>query len=340
MRNLLIFLGVLLSCLFMKLRRCIVPGLLMVAFVLPAQQTVPPEFHVRQRVREITPADIVKEFSAPPVEDYLLYAGDEIVVEVWGHAELSGKHIVGPDGRITLPVYGPLKISDLSREAAQQAIDSALGKYYANLSATVQVERYASWHVYVLGRVGVPGALQFDSQPTLLEVLTRAGSLPVGGVGADKAALVRCAVFRGTDQIVWIDLKQLVAHGNLSLNIRLARNDLVYLPDADDQLIYVLGEVEHPGAFRLTSDMSLLDAFSLAGGETKDGQKRLALIRPSSGKQIEMTLKEALSPKQNVNYSLEEGDIIYVPERKLAKFGYVLEKTSPLTAFAIVSRGF
>ncbi len=325
----------------MKFRLRILAGLLMVAtFGLPAQETAAPEFHVRQKVREISPEDIIRDFSAPPVEDYLLSAGDEIFVEVWGHAELSGKHIVGPDGRITLPVSGPLKISDLSREAAQQAINSALGKFYADVSTTVRVDRYASWHVYVLGRVGVPGALQFDSQPNLLEVLTRAGSLPVGGVGADKAGLVRCAVFRGNDRIVWIDLKQLVAHGNLALNIRLARNDLVYLPDADDQLIYVLGEVKHPGALRLTPDMSLLDAFSLAGGETEDGQKRLALIRPSTGKQIEITLKEALSPKQNVNYSLEEGDIIFVPQRGLAKFGYILQKTSPLTGFAIVSRSF
>lgn len=304
---------------------------------LTAQQTTPPEFHVRQKVREISPEEIVKNFSAPAMNDYSLFPGDEIFVEIWGHTELSGKHIVGPDGRITLPVYGPIFVSDLSREAAQTAIANALGKFYADVSATVRVDKYTSWHVYVLGRVSVPGALQFDSQPDLLQVLTRAGSLPVGGIGADKAGLVRCAIFRGSDKIVWIDLKQLVAHGNLGLNIRLARNDLVYLPDADDQLIYVLGEVKHPGAIRLTADMSLLDAFTLAGGETEDGKRRLALIRPSTGKQVDITLKEVLSAKKNVNYSLEEGDIIYVPKAGVAKFGYILQKISPLTAFAIIS---
>ncbi len=297
----------------------------------------PPEFHIRQKQREISPEDIVKEFSAPPIESYTLFPGDEINIEVWGHAELSGKHILGPDGKITLPVAGPIKISELTREQTQDIVTSTLGRYYADISVTVRVDKYSSWHIYILGRVGSPGALQFDVQPNLLQVLTRAASLPIGGIGADKAGLVRCAIFRGNDKIVWVDLKQLLARGNLALNINLARNDLIYLPDADDQLIYVLGEVKTPGALRLTPDMSLLDAFALAGGATEDSKKHVTLIRPSIGKQIDFTLGEILSPKKNTNYSLEEGDIIYVPKSGIATFGYIMQKANPLSSFAIIA---
>ena len=206
-----------------------------------------------------------------------------------------------------------------------------------DISATVRVDHYSSYHIYVLGRVTNPGALQFETQPTLLEVLTRAGSLPVGGAGAEKAGLVRCAVFRGGDKIVWIDLKTLMSQGNLALNIRLARNDLVYLPDADDQMIYVLGDVQHPGAFRLSADMSFMDAFSLAGGATDDADsKHMALIRPSTGRQQEISLKQILAGNRELNSSLEEGDIIFVPKRGLARFGYILQKASPITTFAIL----
>ncbi|MES1258458.1 MAG: polysaccharide biosynthesis/export family protein, partial [Acidobacteriota bacterium] len=262
--------------------------------------------------------------------------GDEITVDVWGHPELSAHHIVGPDGKITVPVAGVLAVAGMSREEAQKTIAAMLGKYYSDLAVTVRVDRYTSFRIYILGRVGSPGALQFESQPTLLDVITRAAALPIGGVGADKAGLGRCAVIR-RDQMIWIDLKTLVSQGNLSLNIRLSRNDLVYMPDAGDQLVYVLGEVQKPGAFRLTPDMSFLDAFSQAGGLNEDGVgDRIELVRSSSGAHQEISLKALLASPPARNTALEEGDIIYVPKRSLAKFGYVLQKAGPITSFAIL----
>jgi polysaccharide export outer membrane protein len=321
----------------MKSKIALTIALLTFLQIVCAEDSKGPDFSTHRKERAITPTELVKEFEAPPVDSYRLYGGDEIFIEIWARPELSGKHTLGPDGKITLPVSGVLSLSGLTRDEAQDAIKNALGHYYSDISATVRVDHYSSYHIYVLGRVSNPGALQFESQPTLLEVLTRAGSLPVGGSGAEKAGLVRCAVFRGGDKIVWIDLKTLMTQGNLALNIRLARNDLVYLPDADDQLVYVLGDVQHPGAFRLSADMSFLDAFSLAGGATEDADsKHIALIRPSTGKQREVPLKELLAGNRELNSSLEEGDIIFVPKRGIARFGYILQKTSPVTTFAIL----
>lgn len=302
-----------------------------------ADDKTEPSFRVPEKHRTISAEDIVREFSAPPVESYTLFPGDEISLDAWAHPEVSGKHVIGPDGKITLPVAGPFMLSGLTREDAQNAIATALSPFYSNVSVSLRVDRYSSWHIYVLGRVSAPGALQFDSQPNLIQVLTRAGSLPIGGIGADKAGLVRCAIFRGNDRIVWIDLKELLSRGNLALNIRLARNDLVYLPDADDQLVYVLGQVAHPGALRLTSEMSMLDAYSLTGGSTEDAQQHIVLIRPGTGKQIDIPLKQILAGKRETNYSLEEGDIVYVPKSGVAKFGYLMQKANPFASFAVLS---
>ncbi len=214
---------------------------------------------------------------------------------------------------------------------------SAFAKFYADLAVTLRVDRYTSFRVFILGRVGSPGALQFDSQPTLLDVITRAASLPIGGIGADKAGLGRCAIIRGRDEMIWVDLKVLLSQGNLAMNIRLARNDLVYMPDAGDQLVYVLGEVQHPGAFRLTPDMTFLDAFTLAGGMTEDAsQDKIEVVRTVNDAQREFRMKDLLAGPRELNVSLEEGDIIYVPKRSMAKFGYFMQKTSSLGGFAVV----
>jgi polysaccharide export outer membrane protein len=313
------------------------------AFLLSASSCALPvlaqggDFALRTEQRPITSEDIVRRFEAPELTSYTLGNGDEISVDVWNHPELSGHHVIGPDGKITLPIAGVLKVSDLTREDAQKSIGAAFARYYSDLAATVKVEHYTSYRIFILGRVGVPGVLQFDTQPTLMDVVTRAASLPIAGASADRSGLGRCAIIRGRDQMIWVDLKSLFNQGNLALNIRLTRNDLVYMPDAGDQLVYVLGEVKHPGAFRLTSTMTFLDAFSLAGGLTEDANDRkIEVVRSVSGAQREFTLNDLLDGPQHLNYALEEGDIIYVPRRGLAKFGYVLQKTSSLAAFAVL----
>lgn len=293
-------------------------------------------FQPLNKEHKSTPAEIIEAFSAPPVESYVLDAGDEITIDVWDRPELSTHQTVGPDGKITLPLTGTFKIAGLTREDAQKAIIGIYQPYYSNLAVTLRIDHYNSFRVYVLGRVGVPGALLFDKQPTLLDALTRAASLPIGGAGAEKAGLVRCAIFRGRDKLIWIDLKQLLTEGNLALNIRLGRDDVVYLPDADDQLVYVLGFVKSPGAFRLTPSMSFMDALSLAGGPTQDAaQSKIELVRLVNGKQERIPFQDLLKRKVP-NFALEEGDIIYVPPRKWASFGYVVEKIAPLATFSIV----
>lgn len=309
----------------------------MLAVPVAAQDDPKLEFQVRAKQRIISSDEIIRQFEAPAMSSYVLGKGDEITVEVWNHPELSGKHVIGPDGKITLPVAGVISVIDLTREDGQVAIAAALSRFYSDLAVTLRVDRYTSYRIFVLGRVGSPGALQFDTQPTLLDVVTRAASLPIGGVGADKTGLGRCAIIRGRDQMIWIDLKTLLSQGNLALNIRLARNDLVYMPDAGDQLVYVLGEVQHPGAFRLTPDMSFLDAFTQAGGVTDDAsQDKIEVVRTATGTHREFRLKDLVAGPRELNLSLEEGDLIYVPKRGLAKFGYVMQKTASLAGFAVI----
>ena len=294
-------------------------------------------FRPPNKERRFTSAEMLAQFEAPAAEAYRLGDGDELTLEVWGRPELSGKHVIGPDGKVSLPLLGARLFSGLSREDAAEIMRSGYlsSGLYKDLSVTVRVDRYTSQRVYILGRVASPGVLEFPSTPTLLEAITRAGSLPIGD-NSQKAALTRCAVFRGRDRIVWIDLKPLLTSGDLSANIRLQRNDLIYIPDADDQLIYVMGEVNKPGAYRLTPDMSFMDALNQAGGPSKDAADKIQLIRSNKGLSREISFSHILKAKNDSNFSLEEGDVIYVHKRGLAKFGYVMEKLSPVSSMLLL----
>jgi len=303
-----------------------------------SRNQLPEGFKLPNKEKRFTSAELLAQFEAPVEESYLLGAGDQISLDVWGRPELSGKHIVGPDGRIALPLLGAVEVAGLDNVEAAAAVRKGYvgGEFYLDIAATVRVDKFTSNRVYLLGRVAHPGVIDFDTAPTLLEALTRAGSLPIGGVGADKAGLARCAIFRGREKVVWVNLKPLFANGDLSLNLRLQRNDLIYIPDSDDQLIYVMGEVQRPGAYRLSAEMSFMDALMLAGGPTKDAGEKLRVIRPGAQSEREIRLGDLIRPDGKLNVSLEEGDIIYVGKRNLAKFGYVMERLTPFSSMLLL----
>jgi polysaccharide export outer membrane protein len=258
---------------------------------------------------------------------YRLAEGDSLQITVWNRPELSGKQLLGPDGRLTIALAGTMKLNGETRETAAKQISESLSAYIRKPAVFVGVEQYTGNRVTILGRVQTPGVQQFDRQPYLLEALARAGSLPV----IDKqATLTRVAVFRGRDRIIWVDLKKLLNRGELAYNIRLKPNDLVYIPDSFATLVYVLGAVHKPGAYRLTPDMSLMDALSQAGGPNDDAApEQIAIYRPSKQANETTPLKTLLNREKMVNFSLEEGDVIYVPKSGVAETGYVVRQLIP-----------
>ncbi|WP_373975545.1 SLBB domain-containing protein [Chitinibacter sp. SCUT-21] len=266
---------------------------------------------------------------------YRLAEGDALQITVWNRPELSGKQLLGPDGRLTIPLVGTMKLNGETRETAASQISNALSPYIRKPAVFVGVEQYTGNRVTVLGRVQNPGVQQFDRPPNLLEALARAGSLPV----IDKqATLTRVAIFRGRDRIIWVDLKKLLNRGELAYNIRLHPNDLIYIPDSFDTLVYVLGAVHKPGAYRLTPDMSLMDALAQAGGPNDDAApEQIAIYRPSKQANETTPLQTLLNRDKMVNFALEEGDVVFVPKSGIAQAGYVIRQLVP--GLSILSLG-
>ncbi|MCV2368875.1 SLBB domain-containing protein [Roseateles oligotrophus] len=290
----------------------------------------PPFKAVDKSVDFPTPESLA-ELEGPVDPVYRLGSGDILSMQVWGRPELTGRHVVGPDGVITLPLAGPAKVGLLTREEAALLAGRQLDRFYMAPQVQFTVEQYTSNRLTVLGRVANPGLLSFDKMPTLLEALAKAGSLPV----IDKqATLTRCAIIRGRDKLIWVDLKRLLNGGDVRLNLRMKPGDLIYIPDSADTMVYVLGAVHRPGAYRLTPDMSVLDALATAGGPNEDAQpKQIGIYRPARKEVEVINLQTLIDGSRRVNYSLEEGDVIFVPKSGIAEFGYVTRQLSAGLSF-------
>jgi polysaccharide export outer membrane protein len=269
-------------------------------------------------------------------EEYTLGGGDEIVVSVAGRPELSGTHIVGPDGRITLPVVGTVAVGDKSRDEAARSIDETIGKNYSGtISSTVEVTKYGSNHITLLGAIEKPGVITFDQPPSLLEVLARGGAV----LNPDKSVQTarKCVIYRGDNQVMNVNISERF-DGRRALNdIRLRRNDIVYIPDNQQSLISVLGEVTKPGPVRLDQNSTLVSLLASAGGITeKAGNPIIQIVEPSTGKVQTIKFKELLTLHGGSDVTLHDGDIIYVPRSGLAKFGYTVQQVAPIAGIATV----
>lgn len=275
---------------------------------------------------KLSSTEALRRFEPPADEEYTLGAGDEISIEFPGRPELSTKSAIGPDGRITLPLAGPIVIANLTREAAARQICSALAPYYTNISATVEVSKYGSNHVTLLGNVKIPGSISFEQTPTLLEVLSR------GGVETrpDGSLPDQCVIYRG-DQVFWVDLQELLMSGSPLADLRLRRNDLIFVP-AVARTITVVGQVQHPGQIALRHDSTLTSILGEAGG-LSDGagnNPEIEIVhRTQGGKTQYVRFNNLLKPNGGMEVSLHPGDVIFVPRSGLNKVGFVMQQLAP-----------
>jgi polysaccharide biosynthesis/export protein len=287
---------------------------------------------------KLSPLEALRRFEPPKDDEYTLGAGDEISIQFPGRPELATKSVVGPDGRITLPFAGPIVVANLTREAAAQKIVAALSAYYTDLAATVEVTRYGSNHVTLLGDVKNPGQISFDQTPTLLEVLSKGGieTRPDGDLPE------QCVIYRG-DQVLWVDLHELLAVGSPLADLRLRRNDLVFVPALSARSITVMGQVQHPGLIPLKHDATLTSILGEAGGlsDAAGTNPEIQIVHRANGDKTQhIRFKDLLKPTGGLEIALLPGDVVYVPKSGVAKVGFVMQQLAPflsLGSFAAIA---
>lgn len=278
-----------------------------------------------------TPAQ-VESFSQPAAETgYRLGPGDRFAFMVRGRPDISREEIiVSPDGEVALPRVGILNVSGQTLSQITATLNERLTKFYDEPEVTLIMKSFANNKVFVLGRVANPGAVNFNGRGTLLEALSLSGGLPVDTV---KSFLTRCMIVRGKDMVIWIDLRDLLENGNMALNAGLQNNDIIFIPQSEDQLAYVMGMVQQPGVLVLRSAMTVLDALMQSGGLARDADKNeVYLVRQDGGRGVVEKVDFAAMVERGdlrQNFVLKDGDILYVDERGSSKFNYYLSKLLP-----------
>jgi polysaccharide export outer membrane protein len=149
----------------------------------------------------------------------------------------------------------------------------------------------------------------------------------------------RCAIYRGSDQVVWVELRAMMESGNALADLRLRRDDVVYVPSASERFISVLGEVQHPGAIPLAYNSTLASVLAAGGRHHRPCGQQPAHPDCGSGKrQFEAAFAERRAqPGKVAGSNLRPGEIIFVPKSGFYRATYVLERLSPLVTVATMA---
>lgn len=267
---------------------------------LPYAPPVPPQ-HLQQLSNQFELTNRLQEMTN---SSYTIDTGDTLLVRVGGRKPVSREVTVDPQGAITYPRLGRIKVAGLTLPELEQSLSSSLSRGSRKArKVTTTVTKYRNQHVYILGEVRVPGMHPLQPSLSILELITQAGgptpeagwlalvikkngkphdhvahahnpcsgkyrAAKNGSKGGEPAALPTA---------IRVDLDDVLI-GATATPLKIESGDTIYIPEAAHFFIH--GEVERPGRYRLKRGTTAIQAVSNAGGYTSyASRKRLKVFR-------------------------------------------------------------
>ena len=240
--------------------------------------------------------------NIPSPADYVLGAGDQVIIDIWGASQQSFEGEISPDGYVVIDGVGPIKLAGYTVAAANEHVKNVLVESYSGSSITLSVGATRSVKVEVVGDVVTPGSYTMSAFSTLFNALYNAGGISETGTLRD------IKVFRNGKQVGYVDVYDYIVNGNNTGNIRLQDNDLVVV-GAYDAIVNIQGKVKRPMKYEMKADETLKNLLSYTGGLTGDAfDKNIRIIR-KNGKEYSVHTVEKNS---FASFKLVDGDSIYV----------------------------
>lgn len=209
-------------------------------------------------------------------QNYVLGPGDQLIIDIYGASQKSQQLQVSPEGKVTIPGYGPVKVSGMTVAAAQSHIRSTLGSRYSSSQLSLSVGQTRSMTVNVMGEVKVPGTYTLSAFSTVFHALYMAGGIN------DIGTLRNIKVFRNGRQITVVDVYEYILNGRLAGNIRLMENDVIVVGPYEC-LVGIEGNIKRPMFYEMRPTESVGTVLKYAGGFTGDAYKKAVRLTRKSG---------------------------------------------------------
>jgi protein involved in polysaccharide export with SLBB domain len=175
-------------------------------------------------VSETSPA---LENSIDPAE-YMLGAGDELSIDIWGETNVHHTLAVTPEGDLLIPGVGRVSVSGISLAEAKNTVQNAILQSYKNVPITVSLVKLKKVKVVVAGRVRSPGVYTVFANTRVSEVVDTAGILP------DTSSLRNIMITHPDGNTLPVDIFKFTRVGNRCRNPYVLGGDVVFVPSREE----------------------------------------------------------------------------------------------------------
>ena len=252
--------------------------------------------------------------NIPIPADYILGAGDNVLIDIWGnsHEKITGE--ISPDGNIIVNGVGPLQLAGKTIAEAKVYLKGVLGEVYAESEVSLSVGELRSIQVQIVGEVIMPGTYTVSALSTVFNALYAAGGI------SDYGTLREIRVYRDSKLQSTIDVYDFIFNGNQSGNIRLQDNDVISV-GAYEAIVNIAGKVKRPMLYEMKEDETLAKLVRYAGGFSGDAYKEnLRLIR-KSGREYSL---HTIAKDELENFTMIDGDSVYI-DSVIPRFSNMVE---------------
>ncbi len=195
--------------------------------------------------------------TVPP--EYLLAAGDEVLVLLWGSVDADLRLVVDRSGRINIPRIGAIQLAGLRYDQLHSAIEKRVALVFKNFQLSATLGKLRGMRVFVTGHVLRPGTYTVSALSTVIGGLMQAG-------GPSSSGSFRAIEHkRGAAVMGRIDLYNLILDGDRSGDRLLQAGDVIHVGPVGMQ-VAMIGSVNNPAVIELRDNEGVARALQLAGG--------------------------------------------------------------------------
>jgi protein involved in polysaccharide export with SLBB domain len=259
----------------------------------------------------------------PVPADYVLGAGDELLIRGWGTVDIDLRAPIDRGGQIHLPRVGSLTVAGLKAGEVEEHLRAQVARLFKGFTLNVTLGRLRSIQVFVVGQARQPGTYTVGSLSTLVNAVFASGGPGPNG------SMRRVQLKRGNAVVTELDLYDFIVRGDRSRDVRLQSGDVIVYAPAGPR-VAVLGAVDTPAVYELrapsaasapgavsgapVAGSTLAEVLVLAGGNRAHANARQVLvdrIDPANAKTPRQV--ELLSLADAQSTPLRDGDILTLP---------------------------
>jgi polysaccharide export outer membrane protein len=244
--------------------------------------------------------------SSVPVPDfYVLGAGDQLLVQIFGKQSSSETLTIERDGSIVLPELGPVIVAGLTFAEAKALISDKIKKQILGVDVAVSMGELKTITIFVAGEAKKPGSYNVPALSTITQALTRAGGI------SDIGSLREVSVKRSGATVVTFDIYDLLLKGDASRDLQLQSGDVVFVAPVK-ALAEVIGEVHRPAIYEVTPGESVAKLLTMAGGLKSGAYPQGSVLERVNSKNVRDLLNLDLTQASALNQAVKQGDVLRV----------------------------